>query len=142
MHAATAQIVLKHTMPNVGCNFLCGRNLAFSLCPVSAHLSLLRSPEAGDVRSSQAGLALALVALAICALCGIVVMSHQQGSSELMEVRLPNGRVADLVPVGMLRQNRMQQLFGPGDLPIPIEDDGLPGGMCLLSYFLLLFLLR
>jgi len=88
----------------------------------------------GDVKSREgkeshkAGLALALVALAICALCGIVIMSHQQGSSELMEVRLPNGRVADLVPVGMLRQNRMQQLFGPGDLPIPIEDDGLPGG--------------
>ena len=66
-------------------------------------------------------------ALAICALCGIVVMS-KAGASELMEVRLPNGQIAQVVPIQALRQRRMTKLFGPGDLPIPIEDDGLPGG--------------
>lgn len=79
----------------------------------------------------QAGLALLGAALAVCALCGVVVMSRS-GPSELMEVRMPNGRIVDLVPVQALRQrqHRMTQLFGPGDLPIPIEDDGLPGGAC------------
>ena len=102
------------------------------------------------------GLALFAVALAICALCGAVVMSHA-GSSELLEVRhdskprpveggacarlrqrvltldafqvrMPNGMIAEVVPVQALQQRRMQKLFGPGDLPIPIEGDGLPGG--------------
>jgi hypothetical protein len=67
-------------------------------------------------------------ALAVCALCGVIVMSHQGARAELMEVRLPNGQLAQLVPVQSLKQRRMTQLFGPGDLPIPIEDDGLPGG--------------
>lgn len=75
----------------------------------------------------QVGFALFGAALAVCALCGLVIMSHG-GSSELLEVRLPNGRMANLVPVQQARQHRMQQLFGPGDLPIPIEDDGMPGG--------------
>ena len=102
------------------------------------------------------GLALFAVALGICALCGAVVMSHA-GSSELLEVRhdskprpveggacarlrqrvltldafqvrMPNGMIAEVVPVQALQQRRMQKLFGPGDLPIPIEGDGLPGG--------------
>ena len=77
----------------------------------------------------QTGLALVGAALAVCALCGVVVMSRA-GPSELMEVRLANGRIVDLVPAQALRQHRMTQLFGPGDLPIPIEDDGLPGGAC------------
>ena len=46
-------------------------------------------------------------------------------------MRMPNGRLVEVVPVQALRQHRMTQLFGPGDLPIPIEDDGLPGGGCL-----------
>mmetsp|Transcript_20879 Transcript_20879/g.42043 ORF Transcript_20879/g.42043 Transcript_20879/m.42043 type:complete len:93 (-) Transcript_20879:108-386(-) len=46
-------------------------------------------------------------------------MQNQQ-PTELMAVRLPNGRLVEAVPV--------QALFGPGDLPQPIEDDGLPGG--------------
>ena len=67
-------------------------------------------------------------AVAVCALCGVVIMSAQAGPAELMEVRLPNGEFARLVPVQALRQRRMTKLFGPGDLPIPIEDDGMPGG--------------
>jgi len=81
--------------------------------------------EAKDTR--KVGFALFGAALAVCALCGLVIMSHS-GSAELMEVRLPNGRMANLVPVQQLQQHRMQQLFGPGDLPTPIEDDGMPGG--------------
>ena len=80
----------------------------------------------------QVGFALFGAALAVCALCGLVIMSHS-GSAELMEVRLPNGRMAKLVPVQQLQQHRMQQLFGPGDLPMPIEDDGMPGGNDLTS---------
>ena len=44
------------------------------------------------------------------------------------QVRMPNGMIAEVVPVQALQQRRMQKLFGPGDLPIPIEGDGLPGG--------------
>ena len=55
----------------------------------------------------------------------------RSGPAELMEMRMPNGRLVDVVPVQAMRQHRMTQLFGPGDLPIPIEDDGLPGGECL-----------
>mmetsp|Transcript_10124 Transcript_10124/g.15845 ORF Transcript_10124/g.15845 Transcript_10124/m.15845 type:complete len:136 (-) Transcript_10124:137-544(-) len=71
-------------------------------------------------RSHKAVVAvLVAAALGICALAGAVVMSQQQ-KTELMAVRLPNGRVINAVP--------LRSLFGPGDLPIPIEDDGLPGG--------------
>ena len=66
-------------------------------------------------------------AVAICALCAIVIQS-KAGPAELLEVRLPNCEFARLVPVQSLKQRRMTQLFGPGDLPIPIEDDGMPGG--------------
>ena len=66
-------------------------------------------------------------AVAICALCAIVIQSKAD-PAELLEVRLPNGEFARLVPVQSLKQRRMTQLFGPGDLPIPIEDDGMPGG--------------
>ena len=76
----------------------------------------------------QAFWALLGAALAVCALCGVVIMSNQPASAELMEVRLPNGEFARLVAVQALRQRRMTKLFGPGDLPIPIEDDGMPGG--------------
>jgi hypothetical protein len=66
----------------------------------------------------------ALVA-GIVGLCALVVISSGNSkTNELMAVRLPNGRVVDAIPVVY----RGQQLFGPGDLPIPIEDDGLPGG--------------
>eukprot|EP00802_Teleaulax_amphioxeia_P013287 Tamp_13337.p3 GENE.Tamp_13337~~Tamp_13337.p3 ORF type:complete len:134 (-),score=30.12 Tamp_13337:1012-1413(-) len=78
--------------------------------------------------SRKAFWALLGAALAVCALCGVVIMSNQPASAELMEVRLPNGEFARLVPVQALRQRRMTKLFGPGDLPIPIEDDGMPGG--------------
>ncbi len=64
------------------------------------------------------------LAAGIVGLCALVVISGNAKTNELMAVRLPNGRVVDAVPVVY----RGQQLFGPGDLPIPIEDDGLPGG--------------
>ena len=67
-----------------------------------------------------AGLLAAVVG--VCAV--VVVASSNTGSTDLLALRLPNGRVVEAVPLVY----RGQQLFGPGDLPIPIEDDGLPGG--------------
>jgi hypothetical protein len=73
--------------------------------------------------------ALVAAALAAVALSGVVVMSSGSKAELMGEVvRLPSGQLARLVPVQSLKQRRMTQLFGPGDLPIPIEDDGMPGG--------------
>ncbi|EKX43075.1 hypothetical protein GUITHDRAFT_153345 [Guillardia theta CCMP2712] len=69
--------------------------------------------------------AIAAVA-AVCVVAAIVAFGGQHPKrSSLLAVRLPNGRIVRAVPV---QQLRIQKLFGPGDLPIPIEDDGLPGG--------------
>jgi hypothetical protein len=65
-----------------------------------------------------AGLLAAVIG--VCALALVTFNSR----TELMALRLPNGRIVEAVPMVY----RGQQLFGPGDLPIPIEDDGLPGG--------------
>jgi len=86
------------------------------------------APEKQESRApTKAFWAMLGAAVAICALCAIVIQS-KAGPAELLEVRLPNGEFARLVPVQSLKQRRMTQLFGPGDLPIPIEDDGMPGG--------------
>merc|ERR1719199_16181 len=61
----------------------------------------------------------AAAALGLAALAAVVT-SAAAPKTELMAVRLPNGRVVNAIPV--------QSLFGPGDLPIPIESDGMPGG--------------
>lgn len=55
-----------------------------------------------------------------CVALGAVALSTAAPRSELMMVRMPNGKVINAVP--------MRSLFGPGDLPRPIEDDGMPGG--------------
>eukprot|EP00286_Rhodomonas_abbreviata_P003679 CAMPEP_0181344392 /NCGR_PEP_ID=MMETSP1101-20121128/32149_1 /TAXON_ID=46948 /ORGANISM="Rhodomonas abbreviata, Strain Caron Lab Isolate" /LENGTH=134 /DNA_ID=CAMNT_0023456193 /DNA_START=579 /DNA_END=983 /DNA_ORIENTATION=+ len=62
---------------------------------------------------------LVAAAVGLCALAAVAVHA-QQAPTELMALRLPNGRIVEAIPV--------QSLFGPGDLPQPIEDDGLPGG--------------
>jgi hypothetical protein len=73
--------------------------------------------------------ALVAAALAAVALSGVVVMSSGSKAELMGEVvRLPSGQLTRLVTVQSLKQRRMTQLFGPGDLPIPIEDDGMPGG--------------
>ena len=67
--------------------------------------------------------AIALAAVGLCAVA-FFAASPSPKANELMMVRMPNGRIVNAIPVRV----RQQQLFGPGDLPIPIEDDGLPGG--------------
>ena len=54
----------------------------------------------------------AAAALGLAAIAAVVTASAAPRTS-LMAVRLPNGRIINAVPV--------QSLFGPGDLPMPIE---------------------
>jgi hypothetical protein len=63
--------------------------------------------------------ALLAAALGVCAVAAIVY-GHSSARSELLAIRMPNGAVVKVVP--------LRSLFGPGDLPIPIEDDGAPAG--------------
>mmetsp|Transcript_13254 Transcript_13254/g.36621 ORF Transcript_13254/g.36621 Transcript_13254/m.36621 type:complete len:139 (-) Transcript_13254:376-792(-) len=83
--------------------------------------------EAGEVaRSSNMKRKVILggILVSLVAVCSVAIVMLKAKPDEMMMVRMPNGRVVEAVPVIY----RGQQLFGPGDLPIPIEDDGLPGG--------------
>ena len=54
---------------------------------------------------------------------------------------VPAGRINSAAGLG-IKATLMNCFVQPVGDSITGEDDGLPGGMCLLSYFLLLFLLR
>jgi hypothetical protein len=68
----------------------------------------------------QVWVAVAAAAALGCVALGAVAVATTPSRSELMMIRMPNGRVVNAVP--------MRSLFGPGDLPMPIEDDGMPAG--------------